>query len=128
VAIPPHILPDLAHHLQRYCEPGRDGLLFVGPKGGQVTRSNFNRSIWKAAKAEAGLPERAVFHDLRGFSATIAARHGATVRELQHRLGHASAAMAMRYQRAEADRDATLAAAMSQGRNNDQDRLRIEAT
>jgi ABC-type molybdenum transport system ATPase subunit/photorepair protein PhrA len=43
----------------------------------------------------------------------MAARQGATTRELMHRLGHASPAMALRYQRAEQERDAILAAAMS---------------
>jgi ABC-type molybdenum transport system ATPase subunit/photorepair protein PhrA len=44
----------------------------------------------------------------------MVARQGATTtRELMHRLGHASPAMALRYQRAEQERDAILAAAMS---------------
>jgi ABC-type molybdenum transport system ATPase subunit/photorepair protein PhrA len=43
----------------------------------------------------------------------MAARHGATTKELMHRLGHGSSAMALKYQRAEEARDAALAAAMS---------------
>ncbi|WP_233498853.1 site-specific integrase [Blastococcus sp. TF02A-26] len=69
--------------------------------------------MWQPAKAAARLPERATFHDLRAFSATAAARQGATVKELMHRLGHSSVAAAMKYQRAEAERDRSLAAAMS---------------
>jgi integrase len=53
------------------------------------------------------------FHGLRGVSATLAARQGATTKELMRRLGHATADMAMRYQRAETDRDRALAKAMS---------------
>jgi hypothetical protein len=45
--------------------------------------------------------------------AIIAARHGATTKVLMHRPGHASPAAALRYQRAEQERDAALAAAMS---------------
>ena len=43
----------------------------------------------------------------------MAARHGATTKELMHQLGHASPAAALRYQRAEQERDVALAAAMS---------------
>jgi hypothetical protein len=32
VAIPPHIVPALRHHLERFSEAGPDGLVFVGPK------------------------------------------------------------------------------------------------
>jgi hypothetical protein len=35
-------VPDLARHLERYAESGRRGLVFVGPKGGKIRRSNFN--------------------------------------------------------------------------------------
>jgi hypothetical protein len=43
----------------------------------------------------------------------MAARQGPTTREPMHRLGNAPPAMALRYQRAEEERDAILAAAMS---------------
>ena len=54
------------------------------------------------------------FHGLRGVSATLAARQGATTKELMRRLGHTTADMAMRYQRAETARDRALANAMSE--------------
>ena len=41
------------------------------------------------------------------------ARQGATTKELMRRLGHATADMAMRYQRAETNRDRALAKAVS---------------
>ncbi|WP_369133606.1 tyrosine recombinase XerC [Modestobacter sp. I12A-02662] len=113
VAIPPHIIGDLEHHLARYAQPGADGLVFVGPKGGPIRRNNFSSSIWAPAAAAAGLPAGSHMHDLRGWGATIAARQGATTKELMHRLGHASPTAALRYQRAEQERDAALAAAMS---------------
>ncbi|GAA4301675.1 hypothetical protein GCM10023162_03010 [Klenkia terrae] len=69
--------------------------------------------MWAPAAEAAGLPAGSHLHDLRGWGATVAARHGATTRELMHRLGHASPAAALRYQRAEQERDAALAAAMS---------------
>ncbi len=113
VAIPPHIIGDLEHHLATYAQPGPQGLVFVGPKGGPIRRNNFSSRVWAPAAAAAGLPAGSHLHDLRGWGATIAARHGATTKELMHRLGHASPAAALRYQRAEQERDAALAAAMS---------------
>ncbi|WP_233492507.1 tyrosine recombinase XerC [Blastococcus sp. TF02A-30] len=113
VAIPPHIIGDLQHHLAMYAQPGPHGLVFVGPKGGLIRRNNFASRVWAPAAEAAGLPAGSHLHDLRGWGATIAARHGATTKELMHRLGHASPAAALRYQRAEQDRDAALAAAMS---------------
>ncbi|SET39338.1 site-specific integrase [Geodermatophilus poikilotrophus] len=113
VAIPPHIIGDLEHHLAVYAQSGPQGLVFVGPKGGPIRRNNFSSRVWAPAAEAAGLPAGSHLHDLRGWGATIAARHGATTKELMHRLGHASPAAALRYQRAEQDRDAALAAAMS---------------
>jgi integrase len=113
VAIPPHIIGDLEHHLAMYAQPGAQGLVFVGPKGAPLRRNNFASRVWTPAAEAAGLPVGAHLHDLRGWSATIAAQHGATTRELMHRLGHSSPAAALRYQRAEQERDAALAASMS---------------
>jgi integrase len=95
-----------------YAQPGGRGLVFVGAKGGPIRRNNFSSTVWKPAAAAVGPPEGSHLHDLRGWGATMAARHGATTKELMHRLGHASPAMALKYQRAEEARDAALAAAM----------------
>jgi len=113
VAIPPHIIGDLEHHLAMYAQPGAHGLVFVGPQGGPIRRNNFAARVWAPAAEAAGLPAGSHPQDLRGWGATMAARHGATTKELMHRLGHASPAAALRYQRAEQERDAALAAAMS---------------
>jgi integrase len=113
VAIPPHIIGTLEEHMTTYAQPGARGLVFVGAKGGPIRRNNFSSKVWKPAAAAVGLPEGSHLHDLRGWGATMAARHGATTKELMHRLGHASPAMALKYQRAEEARDAALAAAMS---------------
>ena len=45
--------------------------------------------------------------------ATLAAQLGATLAELQARIGHSTPNMAMRYQHVAAERDAQLAARMS---------------
>ena len=69
-------MPELRWHLERFAEPGERGLVFVGPKGAPLRRSNF-RPIWNAARTNAGAPEMH-FHDLRHVGGTLAdlpARH-----------------------------------------------------
>jgi integrase len=112
VAIPGVIVPDLTEHVARYVEEGRQGLVFVGPKGGPLRGANFGRQVWRPAVRSVGL-EGLHFHDLRGCAATLAALSGATTAELLARLGHRRVDVAMRYQRATADRDAALARALS---------------
>ena len=53
VALPPEIIPDLRVHLDKFAEPGPDGRVFVGPKGGPLRRSGFRR-ILNRARAEVG--------------------------------------------------------------------------
>ena len=112
VAIPPHIVDELRDHVAQYAEEGPDGLVFVGPKGGPLRDSTFSRSVWRPALAAHGLTG-VHFHDLRGCAATLAAISGATTAELMARIGHSTPDMALRYQRATADRDAALARALS---------------
>ncbi len=126
VAIPPHVLEELQHHLEHYAQPQPDGLVFVGPLGGPLRRSNFNEDVFRPAVKAAGLPPGITFHDLRGVSATLAARAGGTTKELMRRLGHSSPAMALRYQRAEAERDTMLARAMSSARGTGEARSPTE--
>jgi integrase len=102
------------NHLERFSEPRHDGLVFVGPRGGVLSSANFGADVWRPAVASLGL-KGFTFHGLRGVSATLAARQGATTKELMRRLGHTTADMAMRYQqRAETARDRALANAMSE--------------
>jgi integrase-like protein len=49
------------------------------------------------------------FHDLRHTAGTLAARTGATTKEIMSRLGHSSARAAMIYQHATNDRDRLIA-------------------
>ncbi|MGH3803392.1 MAG: hypothetical protein ACRDTD_25345 [Pseudonocardiaceae bacterium] len=41
------MLDDLRDHLDRFSEAGQDGLVFVGPNGGQLHRRNFHRQAAK---------------------------------------------------------------------------------
>lgn len=103
-------MPEIRWHLERFAEQGEGGLVFVGPKGASLRRSNF-RPIWNAACAQAGVPGRH-FHDLRHVGGTLAAATGASLKELMARLGHSSTRAAMIYQHATRDRDEAIARAL----------------
>ena len=51
--------------------------------------ANFGADVWRPAVTSVGL-KGFTFHGLRGVSATLAARQGATTKELMRRLGHAT--------------------------------------
>jgi integrase len=63
VTFPTELVPELRWHLERFAQPGERGLVFAGPKGATLRRSNF-RPIWNAACDKAGMPGLH-FHDLR---------------------------------------------------------------
>lgn len=108
VAVPRRLVDELSAHLAQYADAGPNGLVFIGPKGGPLRQANFGKSIWRPAVRRAGL-EGIHFHDLRATAATLAAISGATTAELMRRLGHATPDVAMRYQRATAERDRAIA-------------------
>lgn len=110
VAFPREIVPELADHLERFAAPGPAGLVFIGPKGGRLRRSNF-RKFWHRAREAAGLPELH-FHDLRHSGNTMAAAQGASLKELMERMGHSSPRAALIYLHATRDRDKKIAAGM----------------
>ena len=103
VAFPVELVFELRWHLERFAQPGGRGLVFVGPKGAPLRRSNF-RPIWYAARSKAGAPDLH-FHDLRHVGGTLAAATGASLKELMARLGHSSTRAALIYQHATRDRD-----------------------
>ncbi|MGO1317375.1 MAG: tyrosine-type recombinase/integrase [Cellulomonadaceae bacterium] len=111
IYLPPHVVKALSKHVATYAEPGRDGLLFPADRGGWRVPSTTRRSFKRAAEA-IGRPDLKV-HTLRHTAAVLAARTGATVAELQARLGHSSPAAAMRYQHSVQSRDAEIAARLS---------------
>lgn len=112
VSFPREIAPELRWHLERFVEPGGDSLVFVGPKGGRLRRSNFN-IIWRKARDAAGLSGLHL-HDLRHTGNTMAAATGASLRELMERMGHSSPRAALIYQHATRERDQAIAAAMGE--------------
>jgi integrase len=111
-AIPAVLIPELANHLDRYVAPGDDALVFVGAKGSRLRRPNWS-VLWRTTTKAVGV-EGLRLHDLRHTCNTLTAATGASTRELMHRMGHASARAALRYQHATRERDEVIAAALSQ--------------
>ncbi len=112
VSIPFALIDDLRQHLDRYAEPGPDGLVFVGPKGGPLRRANWS-ARWNKVVAEVGL-DGLHFHDLRHTGNTLAASTGASTRELMTRMGHSSSRAALIYQHASQDREMAIGRALSE--------------
>ena len=84
----------------------RASLMFTGERGMPIRRTRFSDRVWgpagaalrEAAKDDESapvLPAGATFHDLRHFYASLLIRHGESVKTVQARLGHASAAETM---------------------------------
>lgn len=114
VALPDVLVEELRQHIDSYAGPGPEGLLFRGPKGAALRRSNFGRSTkWAKTVAAAGLPAGFHFHDLRHTGNQLAAASGATTRELMHRMGHGSMRAALIYQHVTSERDRSIAAVLS---------------
>jgi integrase len=129
VHIPPHLMPMVRAHMAANIAGGRDGLLFPGKDGRQLSTSSFYGrapgtrdkrtgrllSPWGfyAARAKAGRPDLN-FHGLRHTGATWAAQNGATLKELMVRLGHATPDAALLYQHATDERDAEIARKLSE--------------
>ena len=111
VAIPPHLVPTVRQHLEDHVGCGKDALLFRPPmvsKSGAAGPSKRER-----ARKAAGRDDLR-FHDLRHTGAVMAAQSGATIAELMGRLGHATPAMAIRYQHIAQGRDDEIARHMSE--------------
>lgn len=89
VPMPEIVATDLAEHLARY-GPGPAGLVFTNTRGTPLTRSLCGE-MWHRARAKAGLPDWATFHDLRHFYASLLIAKGCSVKAVQKRLGHQSA-------------------------------------
>lgn len=113
VPLPPHVVPTLREHLATESAPGRTGWVFPAATDPSTNVSaDVLREAFETARHKIGRDDL-VFHHLRGIGATLAARAGATVRELQDRLGHSTPNMALAYQRVAQDRPRQIAEALS---------------
>lgn len=100
VALPAVLVADLDHHRELFCAGATpDDYVFTSPEGTPIERSNFRYRVWLPATEAADLPGLR-FHDLRHTAGTLAARTGATTKELMARLGHASPRASLIYQHA----------------------------
>lgn len=112
IVLPPHVNDIVTTHLRENVGRSADSLLFPSADGsGHLAQSAFYKH-WAPARAVAGRNDMP-WHALRHYGATRAALAGATLKELQSRLGHSTVAAAMRYQHT-AGRDEELARRMSE--------------
>jgi integrase len=109
VALPSILVRELEDHLAVHSSGSDpDAYVFSSPTGEPIERSNFRYRIWQPATKSVGL-DGLRLHDLRHTAGTLAARTGATTKELMARLGHASPQASMIYQHAADDRDRLIA-------------------
>ncbi len=88
--LPQIVLEALAEHLREF--PVADNrLVFTTEAEAPISRTRFSATVWRPATKRAGVPG-AVFHDLRHYYASLLIRHGESVKVVQARLGHATAA------------------------------------
>jgi integrase len=113
VSLPAAVLPALREHLAAYVPDDPDALVFTGATGKPLRRSNFNKaSRWRRACAQVGVLGLH-FHDLRHTGNTLAARTGASLKDLMARMGHDSVRAAIIYQHATSEADRAIADALS---------------
>ena len=112
VALPPFLQADMTAHLDKFTAAGDESLVFTGPKGAPLRRSNFTRT-WRQAIEATGLTGFH-FHDLRHTGNHIAGTTGANLRELMGRMGHSTTRAALIYQHRTDERDRLIAAAMGE--------------
>lgn len=110
VVLPPHIRADIKHHLDTHVADDPEALLFTPVRGGCHLAQNVFRDAFLSACKSVGR-EGVTIHALRHLGATLSARAGATVAEVQARLGHSTVRAAMAYQHFETARE--IAAALS---------------
>ena len=110
VSVPASVAREVNAHLLRYVPADPDALIFTTPTG-TPWYDALRSKAFQPARQAIGLPGLH-WHDLRHTGATLAAQAGATLAELQARIGHASPAAAMIYQHAAQARDAEIAAAL----------------
>lgn len=91
IPLPQVVVDALSAHLTEYpCEPHET--VFRNRWGRPHSRSTFGHNVWQPALTKAGLPKGTTMHTLRHYYASLLIRHGESVKTVQARLGHASAA------------------------------------
>lgn len=107
VPIPPPLLPEIEHHLDRFVKADKQALLFPAKNGDHLSASSLYKPFY-AAREAIGKPSMR-WHDLRHTSGTLRAQQGATLAEIQEHLRQSTAEAALRYQHAAQGRSRILA-------------------
>jgi len=85
-----------------------DGLVFANRAGGYLRYGNWRRDCWNPAVKRSGVKARP--HDLRATCASLLIDAGASVKDVQHHLGHQDELTTLRlYARVRPERSADLA-------------------
>ena len=114
VVLPPHIRTDVKHHLDTHVDWNPESLLFPAGRRsrcGHLSQNVFREALVLACRAIGR--EGVTHHGLRHLGATLTARAGGTVADLQTRLGHSTSRAAMLYQHSTDERQADIASALS---------------
>jgi integrase len=88
--VPALVIDALSAHLAKF-GPGPDRLVFTNDAGAAIRRPRFS-DVWQPAARAAGLERGIGMHALRHFYASALIHHGESVKVVQSRLGHATAA------------------------------------
>jgi integrase len=91
IPLPQVVRNALAAHIEAFPAID-DALVFTTDSGAPLRRTDFSVHVWRPAVAKAKAPAGTRFHDLRHYYASLLIRHGESVKTVQMRLGHASAA------------------------------------
>ncbi|WP_219415356.1 tyrosine-type recombinase/integrase [Pseudonocardia nigra] len=92
IPLPGVVVDALRQHLRSFPVQHIDRLVFTDDDGRAISRTRFSREVWRPAVAAAGARRGTGFHDLRHYYASLLIRHGESVKTVQRRLGHATAA------------------------------------
>jgi integrase len=92
IPLPQVVVDALAAHIDRFPVHHRDRLVFTDEDGRALRRTAFSREIWRPTVRAVGARRGTGFHELRHFYASLLIRHGESVKTVQRRLGHATAA------------------------------------
>lgn len=106
IFVAPAVVPALLAYVEKFSQPGAEGLLFVNEDGNQIRHTRFREMLANHSMKLFG--RRVGSHEFRHRGATEFARAGATLKDLMARLGHSTTEMALTYQHAAEERDRML--------------------
>lgn len=115
IVLPEFVMREIVQHMSEFTEPGKNSLLFP-TRSNRIAYGAAQTAITRALDAM-GRSDVSV-HDLRHTGQLLAAQAGATIADLQQRLGHSTANAAMRYAHADAKHQLAVVQRMAEHRDN----------